>query len=86
MGQSERRAAACRIIILEPLPGERRKTNLPMLCFRNWRSKWWRVQCVGEAKACEAGECRHVAHVCEHFAIKTASGTIQRFRPDVRTA
>lgn len=56
---------ACEILIL--LPGERRKTNLPLLLFRNWRSKWWRVSCVGDAKTCRANACKHVDFVCGRY-------------------
>lgn len=47
------------MVIMPPLPGERRKSSMLLLCFRNWRSKWIRVLCMGGAKKCRAGECQH---------------------------
>ncbi len=56
------------LLVLPPLPRERRKRNLVMLLHRSYRSKWWRVECVNEAKACKSNACRHVEAVCLGYA------------------
>jgi hypothetical protein len=55
------------MLILKPLPGERQKSSSLLILTRNWRSKWVRVTCCGQAKRCKAGTCRHVQYVCETY-------------------
>lgn len=58
----------CVLVVVPPLPGERRKSSSLVMLLRAWRSKWWRVRCMGEAKRCQAGTCVHVQRVCAAYA------------------
>lgn len=49
---------AARLIIIPPDPG-RKQSHLAVLTHRG--GGWWQAQCMGEAKACKAGTCRHIA-------------------------
>lgn len=60
---ADRRPRAA-LLVVPPLPGERRKSSSLIVATRPWRSKWWRVACMGAARKCKAGECIHVEHVC----------------------
>jgi hypothetical protein len=56
------------LMVIPPLPGERRKSSSLVLLLRGWRSKWWRVACMGPAKRCMGNDCIHVQHVCHRYA------------------
>jgi hypothetical protein len=60
-GQGKRFA----MVIVRPLPGERRKRSSLVLVERPWRSKWSTAVCMGAARGCRAGACRHAAAVAE---------------------
>jgi hypothetical protein len=75
LGQSVARRPKVGMLVLKPLPGERRKSSELLLVWRPWRSKWARVECMGSARACVVGECRHVRYVCERY---------RRCRPQAR--
>jgi hypothetical protein len=63
------------LVVMAPLPGERRKSSMLLLCLRNWRSKWTRVRCMGAAANCIAGTCRHAREL---------SAAIERAHPEPR--
>ncbi len=56
----KRKPAAIVMCPIPPLPGERRKSPSLVLATRMPRSKWWDIRCMGGAKKCAAGECRHL--------------------------
>lgn len=58
----ERHPPKIGLVVLKPLPGERRKSSHLIIVERRWRSKWVEIRCAGQAKACKAGECRHVQY------------------------
>lgn len=47
------------LIVVAPLPGERRKSSSLVVVTRRWRSKWLRAMCMGEAAKCREGRCDH---------------------------
>lgn len=51
------------VVVVKPLPGERRKHSSLVLVERPWRSKWSRAVCMGQARKCKAGECIHVEYI-----------------------
>jgi hypothetical protein len=67
LGQAVSRSPKVGLLVLKPLPGERQKSSHLLMIVKPWRSKWARVQCFGEARACRAGECRHVGYVVDTY-------------------
>lgn len=59
--------ASFTMLLVPPLPGERRKGNSLVMASRKYRSKWWTAVCMGGAKKCIAGECRHVEAICHTY-------------------
>jgi hypothetical protein len=48
------------LAVLAPEPG-RKSSRLALLVHRG--GGWWDARCMGEARACAAGECRHIANL-----------------------
>lgn len=53
------------LVPVRPLPGERRKSSSLVIVERPWRSKWATATCMGAARACRTGTCRHAAAIAE---------------------
>lgn len=62
---AQSRRAKFAMVIVKPEPSERRKSSSLVLVERPWRSKWSKALCIGQARACREGTCKHAAAVAE---------------------